>query len=90
MMMSGELELEMEGQSIQLSVGEEVRIPAGVPHTIRNVGGKTARWLYGQRREAITSSQIPHSSQELSYGPEVRGKREKVRREPVLGVSKEA
>ncbi len=50
MMMSGELELELEGQSIRPSVGEEIRIPAGMPHTIRNIGGKTARWLYGQPR----------------------------------------
>ena len=90
MMMSGELELEMEGQSIQPSAGEEIRIPAGVPHIIRNVRGKTARWLYGQRQEAIDSTQTPHSFQEVSYGPEVNRKREKIRREPVLGVSKEA
>ena len=88
MMMSGELELEMEGQSIQPSVGEEIRIPAGVPHIIRNVRGKTARWLYGQRQEAITSTQPPHSSQELSYGPEVKRKRGKVRIEPIVGLSK--
>ncbi len=88
MMLSGELELEMQGQFIQPSVGEEIRIPAGVPHIIRNVRGKTARWLYGQRREAITSTQTPHCSQELSYGPEVKRKREKVRRGPVVGLSK--
>ena len=88
MMMSGELELEMEGQSIQPSVGEEIRIPAGVPHIIRNVRGKTARWLYGQPREAITSTQTPHSSRELSFGPEVKRKREKVRRDPVVEISK--
>ena len=89
MMMSGELELEMEGQSIQPSVGEEIRIPAGVPHIIRNVRGKTARWLYGQRREPITSTQSPQSFQEIPHSTEVRRKREAERREPVLGVSKE-
>jgi len=90
MMMSGELELEIEGQFIQPSAGEEIRIPAGVPHIIRNVRGKTARWLYGQRQEAITSTQTPHCSQELSYGPEIKRKREKVRKEPALGLPKEA
>ena len=90
MIMSGELELEMEGTSSQPSVGEEIRIPAGMHHTIRNIGGKTARWLYGQRQETITSTQTPHSSQELSYGHEIKRKRGKVEREPVLGLSNEA
>jgi len=90
MMMSGELELEMEGRSIQPSVGEEIRIPAGVPHTIRNVGGKTARWLYGQRREPATSTQTPHSFEEIPHSTEVRRKKGAERGEPVLGASKEA
>jgi uncharacterized cupin superfamily protein len=90
MIMSGELELEMDGTSSQPSVGEEIRIPAGMHHTIRNIGGKTARWLYGQRRPTITSTQTPHSSQELSYSHEIKRKRGKVEREPVLGLSNEA
>ena len=90
MVMSGELELEMEGQSTLPSLGEEIRIPAGVPHIIRNVGGKTARWLYGQRREAIPATQAPHSFQEIPSSTEIRRKRGTERREPVLEVSKEA
>lgn len=89
MIMTGELELEMEGRSILPSVGEEIRIPAGAPHTIRNVGGKTARWLYGQQRETITSTQAPQSFQEIPHSTEERRKRGTERREPVLGVSKE-
>jgi uncharacterized cupin superfamily protein len=89
MMMSGELELEMEGRSIQPSVGEEIRISAGVPHTIRNVGGKTARWLYGQPREPITSNQNPLSFEKIPRSTEVRRKRGAEKREQVLGVSKE-
>ena len=49
MALSGELELEMEGSQLRPDIGEEVRIPARVAHTIRNVGGRTARWLYGQK-----------------------------------------
>ena len=90
MVMSGELELEMEGQSTLPSLGEEIRIPAGVSHIIRNVGGKTARWLYGQRREPITSTQTPHSFEEIPQSTEVRRKKGAERGEPVLGVSKEA
>ena len=43
MMMSGELELEIGGQSIRPLVGEEIRIPTGIPHMIRNAKGKTVR-----------------------------------------------
>jgi mannose-6-phosphate isomerase-like protein (cupin superfamily) len=47
MMLGGELELEMHGRAFQPKLGEEVFIPARVTHTVRNVGGTTARWLYG-------------------------------------------
>ena len=46
----GRLELEFGGQSFRPSPGEEVLIPAGVSHTVRNIGGTTAQWLYGYRR----------------------------------------
>ncbi len=64
MVMSGELELDMEGQQIRPEVGEEILIPAGVPHTIRNVGGRTARWLYGRKRseEGVDSTLRESSS----------------------------
>ena len=51
MAIAGDLELEIAGERIRPSIGEEVLIPNGVSHTIRNIGGKTARWLYGQKRE---------------------------------------
>jgi len=46
----GRLELEFGGQSFRPAPGEEVLIPAGVSHTVRNIGGTTAQWLYGYRR----------------------------------------
>ncbi|MGB0911596.1 MAG: cupin domain-containing protein [Nitrospirales bacterium] len=49
MVLSGKLELEVEGNRIQPEVGEEVLIPAQAHHTIKNIGGRTARWLYGQK-----------------------------------------
>ncbi len=52
--LSGQIELEINGQTIHPAIGEEVRIPLGMTHKIRNIGRKTARWLYGQRRELIT------------------------------------
>lgn len=57
MTMSGELVLEMEGKRIQPSVGEEIHIPPGVAYTIRNIGGTTARWLYGQKRKPSAALQ---------------------------------
>ena len=49
MLMEGELELEMQGRRFRPKLGEEVFIPAGESHTVRNVGGTTARWLYGYK-----------------------------------------
>ncbi len=46
----GRLELEFGGWSFRPALGEEILIPAGVSHTVRNIGGTTARWLYGYRR----------------------------------------
>ncbi len=49
MIVEGELELEMQGRTFRPKVGEEVLIPAHVRHSVRNVGGTTARWLYGYK-----------------------------------------
>ena len=46
----GEMELEMQDRVFRPAMGEEVLIPAGVVHTVRNVGPTTARWIYGYRR----------------------------------------
>lgn len=52
MVVEGEIELEMQGRAFRPGIGEEVLIPAGVVHTVRNVASNTARWLYGYRKEA--------------------------------------
>ena len=49
MVLEGELELEMQGRTFRPKAGEEVFIPARVTHSVRNVGGTTARWLYGYK-----------------------------------------
>ena len=88
MMMSGELELEMEGKSIRPSTGEEIRIPAGIPHTIRNIGRKTARWLYGQQRALATAalSDTQETPQERSFHPVLKRKRRLEKRTPPIEV----
>ena len=42
-------DMEFEGQVHHPQPGEELLIPAGAVHSARNVGGTTARWLYGYR-----------------------------------------
>ncbi len=50
MVVEGKVELEMQGQVLRPRPGEEVLIPAKTLHTVRNIGGIVARWLYGYRR----------------------------------------
>jgi mannose-6-phosphate isomerase-like protein (cupin superfamily) len=49
MVVEGDLELEMQGRTFRPKKGEEVFIAAREPHSVRNVGGTTARWLYGYK-----------------------------------------
>lgn len=68
MVMSGIIEVDVEGRRIRPSIGEEVQIPPGVPHTIKNIGGKTARWLYGQRRESTPPSlEVTEKSSHMTH-----------------------
>jgi len=69
MAMSGELELEIAGERIQPSVGEEIHIPSGALYTIRNIGGTTARWLYGQKRATSTPLHPIESIRDLIQAP---------------------
>jgi mannose-6-phosphate isomerase-like protein (cupin superfamily) len=50
MPLEGEMELEIGGRALRPAVGEEVLIPAGVAHTVRNIGRAESRWYYGYRR----------------------------------------
>ena len=49
MVVQGKLEMEMEGSVLHPGIGEEIFISANVLHTVRNLGGTTARWLYGYK-----------------------------------------
>lgn len=49
MLLEGEIELEYSGRCIRPEIGEEIFIPAGVSHTVRNIGSGQNRWLYGYR-----------------------------------------
>ena len=49
--LEGELEFEIGGVISHPGTGEEVDIPAGAVQSVRNIGGTTARWLYGYRKQ---------------------------------------
>ncbi|MEK9672631.1 MAG: cupin domain-containing protein [Rhodospirillaceae bacterium] len=43
----GKLEMEIEGQRMEMGSGDEVFIPAKAVHSVRNIHGGTTRWLFG-------------------------------------------
>jgi len=45
--LEGTMEFEIGGSIFHPAIGEELFIPAGVVHSVRNIGPTTARWLYG-------------------------------------------
>lgn len=49
LVVEGELEFEINGVISHPKIGEELFIPAGAVHSVRNIGRQTARWLYGYR-----------------------------------------
>lgn len=49
MVVEGSVELELHGEVFQPEIGQEVFIPAGTIHSVRNVGATVSRWLYGYR-----------------------------------------
>ncbi len=49
MLLDGDVEFEIEGRIMRPAVGEELIIPAGVVHSVRNKGRTTSRWLYGYK-----------------------------------------
>ena len=50
MLVEGEIEVSFGGETQRPAIGEEIFIPAGVSHTVINVGAVTNRWLYGYHR----------------------------------------
>ena len=52
MVLEGDVEFDIAGRVIRPASGEEVLIPAGTLHTVRNLGNTTSRWLYGYKDTA--------------------------------------
>jgi quercetin dioxygenase-like cupin family protein len=49
MVLEGDVEFEIDGHVRRPSVGQELLIPKGIIHTVRNIGKTTSRWLYGYK-----------------------------------------
>lgn len=47
MIIEGEVEFEIDGSHHRPAPGQELFIPAGALHSVRNRGATQARWLYG-------------------------------------------
>lgn len=45
--MEGRLGMTVDGETCELSPGDEILIPKGAVHTVRNIHSGTTRWLYG-------------------------------------------
>ena len=45
--MEGKLKLTIDGEEIIAEPGDEVFIPKGIRHSVKNVSASTTHWLYG-------------------------------------------
>jgi quercetin dioxygenase-like cupin family protein len=45
--MEGRLKLTIGGEELLAEPGDEICIPKGVRHSVKNVSSSTTRWLYG-------------------------------------------
>ena len=49
MLLEGEIEFTVGEETLRPAIGEELLIPAGVRHTVVNVGSTRNRWCFGYR-----------------------------------------
>jgi mannose-6-phosphate isomerase-like protein (cupin superfamily) len=47
LLLEGECQIDLDGRTVALQPGDELVIPAGTRHTVRNCGAGAARWLHG-------------------------------------------
>lgn len=50
LVLEGEVEFEISGKISHPAIGEELFIPVGAVHSVRNLGNSTALWMYGYNR----------------------------------------
>jgi mannose-6-phosphate isomerase-like protein (cupin superfamily) len=49
MLIDGVIEISIPGKTFSPAKGEEVLVPAGTPHKVRNPGAASNRWYYGYK-----------------------------------------
>lgn len=47
LLLEGDCQIDMVGRTVTVQPGDELLIPAGTRHTVRNCGDGAARWLHG-------------------------------------------
>jgi mannose-6-phosphate isomerase-like protein (cupin superfamily) len=52
MVVDGNVEFEIGGKIYHPQSGDELFIPSGAFHSVRNIGSSTAHWLYGYRQNS--------------------------------------
>ncbi len=55
LLLDGECQVDMVGRTVLMQTGDELLIPAGTRHTVRNCGDRPARWLHGYRAVSAAS-----------------------------------
>lgn len=50
-LLEDEITLEMHGQIMHPTLGQEILIPANTLHTVKNIGSTKSRWLYGYKQK---------------------------------------
>ena len=51
-LIEGEIEIGFAGRVLRPQVGEEILIPAGARHTVRNTGSACNRWCFGYKQSS--------------------------------------
>jgi quercetin dioxygenase-like cupin family protein len=49
MVLEGNVEFEIDGHVHRPAAGQELLIPGGIVHSVKNIGKTTSRWLYGYK-----------------------------------------
>ena len=57
MVAEGQVEFVIAGVTYRPRAGEELLIPAGARHTVRNLGTTESRWLYGYGHAKASGTQ---------------------------------
>lgn len=58
MLIEGKIELKIGDKTLKPKINEVVHIPANTKHSVRNIGDKKAKWLYGYKMPDVNKKDI--------------------------------